>query len=93
MRNRSLSVLLTHSSVGAPPPSDSSAWPWSTISSAGVVLTKTFGVVLAESFLPGSAALTSFQLSSAGSFEKLSGSLPAGVHGPLTSVACSHELL
>src|SRR4029453_5014551 len=64
------------------------------MSSAGSVLTNTFGVVLVESFLPGRAALTSFQLSSAGSFEKLSGSLAVtAVHGPLIEVACSHDLL
>ncbi len=51
------------------------------ISSAGFVLTNTCGTALDESFLPGTAALTSFQFSSAGSFLKLSGSVPAGVHG------------
>ena len=59
-----------------------------------MVLTNTFGIAFDDSFLPGTAALTSFQLSSAGSFEKLSGSLPVtAVHGPVTAVACSHESL
>ena len=39
---------------------------------------------------PGSDALTSFQLSSAGSLAKLTGSAPACDHGPLTSLAFSH---
>ena len=52
-----------------------------------------FGVVLDDSFLPGTAALTSFQFSSAGSFLKLSGNVPAAVHGPSTALACSHESL
>ncbi len=39
---------------------------------------------------PGRAAFTSFQLSSAGSLSKLSGSLPAGAHGPFSSAAFSH---
>src|SRR5262245_40901061 len=47
------------------------------------------GVLIA---CPGSAAFTSFQLSSAGSFLKLSGSVPAGVQGPFTSVAFSHDV-
>ena len=51
------------------------------MSSAGCWLTKTFGTALVD--LPGRFALTSFQLSSAGSFLKLSGSVPAAVHGPL----------
>jgi hypothetical protein len=37
--------------------------------------------------LPGNAAFTSFQFASAGSLPKLSGSLPAGDHGPLRSPA------
>src|SRR5262245_41510080 len=37
-------------------------------------------------------SLTSFQFSSAGSFLKLAGNVPAGVHGPLMSVAFSHVL-
>src|SRR3954470_19550873 len=60
------------------------------MSSPGLLLTKTFGGVFVA--FTGSAALTSFQLSSAGSFLKLSGSVPAGGHGPLTSVAFNHEL-
>src|SRR5262245_45076907 len=64
------------------------------INSAGSVATNTFGVVLVESFFPGSAAFTSFQLSSAGSFEKLSGTLAVtAVHGPLSEVACNHDWL
>jgi hypothetical protein len=54
------------------------------------VLTKTAGTSFAARLLPGSAAFTSFQFSSAGSFEKLSGSLPAGVHGPSSFAALSH---
>ncbi len=38
-------------------------------------------------------ARTSFQLSSAGSLLKLAGSLPAGAHGPFTSVAFSQVSL
>ena len=68
--------------------------PSRTISSPGVVVTKIFGIAFDESFLPGRAAFTSFQLSSAGSFEKLSGSLPETAdHGPVTAVACSHDSL
>ena len=55
------------------------------------MLTNTFGIDV--SGLPGSAAFTSFQLSSAGSFAKLAGSLPAGFHGPLTSVAAQPALV
>src|SRR5262245_43031448 len=52
---------------------------------------KIFGTADAATVLPGRLALTSFQLSSvAGSLVKLSGSLPAGDHGPFTSVAFSH---
>ena len=50
---------------------------------------KTFGTADAAIGLPGRLALTSFQLSSAGSFLKLPGSVPAGVHGPFTSAAFS----
>src|SRR6476620_4468611 len=53
----------------------------------------TFGTADAATVFPGRLALTSFQFSSAGSFVKLSGSLPAGVHGPFTSVAFSHVSL
>src|SRR5262245_54182803 len=63
------------------------------MSSAGVVLTNTFGIVLGSSGRPGSAAFTSLKLSSFGSFPKLSGNFPAGFHGPLTSVAVSQLLL
>jgi hypothetical protein len=42
---------------------------------------------------PGLWAFTSFQLSSAGSFAKLGGSLPAGDHGPFKSDAVSHVSL
>src|SRR5438552_3511032 len=60
-----------------------------------MVLTKTFGTSLLDRAVPGTAAFTAFQLASGGSFEKLAGSLPlaTAVHGPLTVVACSHELL
>ena len=43
--------------------------------------------------MPGRAALTSFQLSSLGSFAKLSGSLAAATHGPLTSCGLEPALL
>src|SRR6476659_8278538 len=58
------------------------------MSSAGSMLTSTVGV-LSDGFCPGRLALTSFQFSSGGSFLKLSGSVPAGVHGPWTAVALS----
>ena len=45
---------------------------------------------LAPSFLPGTLAFTSFQFSSAGSFLKLSGNVPAASHGPFRSAALSH---
>src|SRR5262245_38258413 len=61
------------------------------MSSAGDVLTKTRGAALTG--LPGRFALTSFQFSSSGSFLKLSGSVPAGVHVPFRSVAFSHPSL
>ena len=61
------------------------------MSSPGCRVTKTFGTADAATGVPGRLALTSFQLSSAGSFVKLSGSLPAGDHGPFTSVALSQE--
>jgi hypothetical protein len=89
MRKTSLSVLLTQSS-DVPATGSYFGAPVSRISSAGVVLTNTFGVLLAESFWPGSAAFTSLQLSSLGSFLKLSGKVPAGPHGPASSVAFSH---
>ncbi len=54
--------------------------------SAGFVLTKTAGAAFAAIDLPGSAAFTSFQLSSLGSLAKLSGSFPAGPQGPATAV-------
>jgi hypothetical protein len=57
------------------------------MSSAGWLLTKTFGTADALIDFPGSAALTSFQFSSAGSFLKLSGSVPAGDQDPFTSRA------
>jgi hypothetical protein len=61
----------------------------SSMSSPGRSVTNTFGTAAAAIGLPGMFALTSFQLSSAGSFLKLSGSVPAGVHDPFTSVAFS----
>ena len=83
-------MLLTHWSE-VPSTGLRSGLPPTRISSAGVVLTKTLGAFFASSFLPGSAAFTSFQLSSAGSFLKLSGSVSAGVQGPFTSAAFSQE--
>ena len=88
-RNTSASVLLTHSS-DVPCTGSYFGGPVSRISSAGVVLTKTLGA--ADVFWPGSAAFTSFQLSSAGSFPKLAGSWPAGPHAPARSVAFSQAL-
>src|SRR6187200_517139 len=92
MRNTSLSVLLTHCSP-VPCTGRYAGAPVNRMSSAGCVLTKTFGTAVAATALPGRFALTSFQLSSAGSFEKLAGSLPAGDHVPFTSVAVSHVSL
>ena len=63
--------------------------PVSRIISAGTLLTNTWGSLSAESFLPGRAALTSFQLSSLGSLAKLSGSFTAATQGPLRSGAWS----
>src|SRR5580765_4420267 len=59
------------------------------INSPGCCVTKIFGTADAASGFPGRLARTSFQLSSAGSFLKLAGRVPAGDHGPLTSVAFS----
>src|SRR3954464_3494741 len=88
MRNRSLSVLLTQNSF-VPVTEAYTGAPWSRISSAGFLLTNT-GVATSEAgdTCVVSAARASFQLSSLGSFEKLSGSVPAGVHGPSTLGAC-----
>ena len=69
------------------------ARPVNRMSSAGCRLTNTFGTAVAAIALPGRFAWTSFQLSSAGSFAKLSGSLPAGDHVPFTSVALSQVSL
>ena len=87
-RNRSLSVLLTQSSR-VPVTATYCGLPRSTTSSAGTVLTNTAGIDAAAIACPGSAARTSLQFSSAGSFEKLAGSDPAGDHGPRTSLASS----
>ena len=62
------------------------------INSAGSMLTNTLGTALPESFLPGTAAVTSFQFSLAGSLEKLAGNLSfTGDHGPPTDAAWSHD--
>ena len=83
-------VLLTHSSA------PTAVWyfggPSSRRISAASSLTNTVGTLFGSSFLPGRAAFTSFQLSSAGSFEKLGGSAAAGVHGPARSFAWSQEV-
>src|SRR5262245_51619403 len=64
------------------------------MSSAGVVLTNTFGTCEDVSVWPGTAALTSVQLPlSSGSILKPAGSFAAGFHAPLTSGAVSQELL
>jgi len=56
-------------------------------------LTNTRGTLLPESFLPGTAARTSFQLSSFGSLLKLGGSFWTGCHEPLRSEAWSQDSL
>ncbi len=84
-------MLLTHSRLPAPVTGTYFGSPVSRIISAGTRLTNTFGALSAETFFPGSLLLTSLKFSSAGSLVKLSGSGPAGVHGPLMSVAFSHE--
>jgi len=53
---------------------------------AGTVLTNTRGIAAFDP-APDNADFTSFQLSSAGSFEKLAGNFPDAVHGPLSEVA------
>src|SRR5262245_12116174 len=88
IRKTSLSVLLTHISF-VPITGAYVGGPVTRMSSAGVVLTKTFGTLAADSERPGNAAFTSFQLSSAGRFLNAAGSVPAGFHGPLRSVAVS----
>src|SRR6478736_8214284 len=86
MRNRSLSVLLTHIRP-VPATAVYLGSPVSWINSPGCFDTITCGTAAAATGLPGRFARTSFQLSSAGSFLKLAGSVPAGFHGPATSVA------
>src|SRR5215207_2604219 len=88
MRKTSLSVLLTHSRP-VPWTGEYAGSPVIRINSPGCSDTNTLGTAVAAIGLPGRLALTSFQLSSGGSFLKLSGSVPAGVHGPLTSAAFS----
>src|SRR5579872_2240245 len=83
-RKTSLSVLLTHSRC-VPVTTRYAGAPLTRISSAGFVLVKTCGIVVTA--CAGIAALTSFQLSSAGSFEKLAGSFDAGFHGPASADA------
>ena len=61
--------------------------------SAGDVLTYTMGTAPAVGGRPGMLAFTSVQLSFAGSFAKLGGSVPAGDHGPFKSDAVSHVSL
>src|SRR5262245_7407979 len=90
MRNTSLSVLLTHSRF-VPCTGEYAGSPVSKINSPGFIVTRIFGTAAAASGLPGRLARTSFQFSSAGSFLKLGGSVPAGDHGPLTSDALSHD--
>ena len=60
---------------------------------AGCWLTTTFGTADAWIALTGRLALTFFEFSSSGSLLKLLGNFPAGVHGPLTSLAFSHVSL
>src|SRR5262245_31075573 len=87
----SLSVLLAHHSL-VPATATNAGPPFTRISSAGAVLTNTFGAAVATFFpADGSDAFTSVQLSSLGSFEKLDGSTPVAVHGPLTAPAFSHR--
>src|SRR5262249_53681103 len=52
----------------------------------------TLGRVFSVNFLPGTAALTSTQLPSSGSFLKLSGRLLTICHGPSILVACNQDL-
>src|SRR5262245_16426653 len=91
-RKTSASVLFTHCRR-VPFTGVYAGAPRRRINSAGAVLTMTLGVVLPATLAAGSAARTSFQLSSAGSFEKLAGSDAAADHGPFTSAAFSHRLL
>ena len=54
------------------------------------MLTNTVGAAEGVDVALGTAARTSFQLSSAGSFEKLAGNWPVAVHGPDTLLDFSH---
>src|SRR5436190_1952841 len=89
IRKTSLSVLLTQNSWDPVVTGTYVGSPFSRIISEGCIDTNTFGASLALIFLPGRLSLTSFQLASSGSFLKLSGSVPAGPHGPCRSIALS----
>ena len=81
--------MRTHSSF-VPGTGSYCASPRSRINSAGIVLTNTVGAAADADVALGSAARTSFQLSSAGSLAKLAGNWPVAVHGPDTLLAFSH---
>src|SRR4051812_48538417 len=88
IRNTSLSVLLTHNR----PVFATGTYfggPVNRISSPGRTVVNTLGTADDASGFPGRFARTSFQLSSAGSFLKLSGRVPAADQGPLTSLLFS----
>src|SRR6185295_232603 len=89
MRKTSLSVLLTHTRC-VPATGWYAGAPRSRIISAGVRLTNTVGVVNPAPACAPSAAFAAVQLPSSGSFAKLPGSEPAGLHGPSTTGAFSH---
>ena len=72
-------MLLTHNRL-VPGTARYAGAPVIRINSAGFMLTKTCGAVFIA--LPGTLALTSFQLSSAGSVLKPAGRVPAGDQGP-----------
>src|SRR5262245_3948512 len=90
IRNTSLSVLLNQKSALTGTCADFGS-PVKRINSPGCMATNTFGTCEAAPALPGRLALTSFQFSSSGSLLNLAGSLPAGDHGPFTSLAFNHE--
>src|SRR4030095_12567191 len=91
-RNTSLSVLLIQNRL-VPLITAYVGSPFSRIISAGVFEKKTRDACSGETFLPGNAAFTSFQLSSCGSLLKLSGSFHAGPQPPSSVVLLSQTSL
>ena len=87
-RNTSLSVLLTHSS-DVPSTSTIAGLARQQNQLRRLRADEHLRRLAGDSVLPGSAALTSFQFSSAGSFAKLAGSVPAGVQAPSRLAAFS----